>query len=501
MPVFISSTSVARQHGVYALERKPPSVIRPIGAAVTAMVEQFPWGPDQTPTDVADTNTLIQTFAPFGMSHTGAGYMSALYKSWPFLKVARVTGSTGAAKSTATVNKTGPTAMLTLTLKYNGAAGNSVTATTSAASDGDANHFNLTVTVTSTTGTTTDFIQNLNYSGVGADSTPDLSSCLLLGSITKTAAGVPLLQSWTFAGGSDGTITAADYVGTQGSANRGIALFEGDQTVDFVITGDPGNTFRATVNAGLVAHADYLTDRQAIINGNSGLAQSAAITDVASYRSKRAIYVDVWAYVKNDIDGTDTLVPPAPFFASVAANLSPSTSPAWKSATVKALMSKISKLEVLRGAAAPTGTAAGICTLIKELQGGFTFEAAVNTNYPIDPSTGSYKRTRMGHYMAKSITQSLRESVDAPNVPSVQNDEIQAVKQFLDQLVRNKDVDPFNLPHLYAAGMDDVTSFNSFASQQAGQFTLPFTATVSADQSFIFLSMNYGETAVVTASI
>lgn len=501
MPVFVTSTSQARTHGVYAMERRPPSTITPIGSATTAIVEQFPWGPDQVPTEVDDPKAFIDTFAPYGMSHTGVGYLSVLNKSWPVLKVVRVTGATGAAKATATLNKTGPTPILTLTLKYNGVAGNSVTAVTTAATDGDPNHFNLMVSVSSASGVTTDSIENLNYSGTGSDSTPDLSGCFLLGSIVKVAAGAPILGTVTFTGGSDGTITSADYVGTQGAANKGIALFEGDPSIDFCITADPGNSFRAAVNAGLSAHADYMTDRQAIINGNSGQTLASVTTDVASYRSLRTVYVDVWAYVRDDVDGTERIVPPAPFFASVAANLSPSTSPAWKSSVVKAMMSKISRLEVLRGAAAATNTNNGVCTLIQEQTGGYTFEAAVNTYNAVDRSRGTFKRTRMGHYLAKSMVQSLRESVDAPSVLLVWQDEISAVQDFLDGLVRNSKTDPINLPHLVAAQIDDVNAFNTSSSIAAGQFFIPFSAQVSPDQSFIFLSMNYGESVTVQATL
>ncbi len=500
MPLFVTSSSQAKQHGVYAFERQPPAVIRPQGSAVVAIVEQFPWGPDQTPTEVSDPRAFIDMFAPWGTSHTGAGYLSVMGKSWPTLKVVRVMGS-GAAAATATVNKTGPTAMLTLTLKYKGVLGNSVTATTSAASDGDANHFNLTVSITGSSGTTTDFLENLNYSGVGADSTPNLTNCYLLGSIVKVVSGVPIIGSSTFTGGADGTIDATTYVGTQGTANQGVALFEGDPTVDFVITADPGNAIRDAVNTGLVAHADYMTDRMAFINGDSGQTLANVATDVAAFRSIRCCYIDVWAYVRDDVDGTERIVPPAPFAASVAASLSPSTSFAWKGSAVRALLNKIVRLEVLRGASAATNTENGVCTLIQETQGGFTFEAAVNTYAPINPAKRTYKRTRMGHYMAKSITAALREYVDAPNVSTIQQDEINAVQDFGEQLVRNSKTDPINLAHLSAFGIDDVASFNSSTTLAAGEFWLPFSAQTSPDQEKIFLSMNFGETVSVAASL
>lgn len=502
MPVFVTSTSQAKKHGVYAFERRPPSVIRAQGAAVSAVVEQFPWGPHQTPTEIDGMKDFIDKFAPYGMDHTGAGYLAVQGKSWPTLKVARVLGSDSVAAScTINYDDGGPQPLLTLTLKYRGTAGNSVTATTSAASDGDANHFNLTVSVTGASGTTTDFIENLNYSGTGDDSTPDLTRALLLGSITKLDDGVPIVGTTSFTSGANGTITSASYVGTQGAANQGVALFEGDSTVDFVLTADPGNSLRDAVNTGLVAHADYMADRMAFINGDSGQDLAAVATDVASYRSIRACYFDVWAYTRDDVDGTERITPPAPWAASLAASLSPSTSFAWKGSVPRAFLNKITRLEVLRGQSASTNTDNGVCTLIAEDSGGFTFEAAVNTYAPVNPAKRTYKRTRMGHYMAKAITQSLRESVDAPNVPAVQQDEIIAVKDFLDQLVRNRDTDPINLPHLMAAGVEDVDSFNSAFTLAAGEFWLPFSAQISSDQEKIFLSMNYGETVTVSAGL
>lgn len=500
MPVFVDSPSQAKRHAVYAIERNPPTVIQAQNVAVVGIVEQFPWGPDEAIYQVGSVKDFMDTFAPPGMSHTGEGYMTVIGKAWPILKIVRVTG-TGAAAATATINKTGPTAMLTLTLKYKGAAGNVVTATTSAASDGDANHFNLTVSVTGASGTTSDIIQNLNYSGTGADSTPDLTGTKLLGSITKLASGVPIVGTVTFAGGADGTVASTDYVGTQGAVDKGVALFEGDKTIDFVLTGDPGNTLRAAVNAGLVAHADFMTDRIAFINGNSGMSLAAVQTDVASYRSLRACYIDVWAYQRDDVDGTERLVAPAPFAASLAANLSPSTSFSWKASKAKKYLSSISRLEASRGDGAYTNELAGICTLQKEDLGGYTFESAVVTNAPLNPAKKKYKRTRMGHYMAKAVVGSLRESVDSPNVPFNQQDEVNAVSEFVDTLKRNAKTDPNNLPHLLDGGIDDLKAFNAQSDLDAGQFTIPVSAKISSDQERIFISMNFGESVRVTANL
>lgn len=498
--LFLTSTSAATRHAVYAIERSAPATIQATGATQVAFVEQFPWGPDGEIYTVTSVRDFIEKFAPGGMSRTGAGYLSVIGKAWPVLKIVRVLG-TGAAAATATLSDAVPTQILTLTLLYKGVAGNSVTWTVSDATDGDANHFNLEVSISTTLGTTTDKFENLNYSATGTQSTPSFTTTKLLGGITKVATGRPANGTGSFTTGSDGTVAPTDYVGTQGAADKGVALFEADKGIDLVLTGDPGNTLRAAVNAGLKAHADYMTDRIAFINGNSGMTSSAAITDVASYRSVRVCYIDCWAYQADDVDATLQLVPPAPFAASVAANLSPSTSFSWKSSTVQRLLSSVSKLETARGDAAYTQELAGICTLQKEDNGGYSFECAVNTYAPTDPSKKSYKRTRMAHYIAKAVVSSLREFVDSPNVAFNQQDEVNAVDTFLDGLKKNAKTNPNALPHIVDYSVRTLSDFNTQASIDAGEFTIPADIKISSDQSKIFFSIKISETVTVNATL
>lgn len=497
--LFVTSTSAATRHAVYAIERNPPATIRATGAAIAAIVEQFPWGPEgiYQPTSMKD---FIDNYAPGGMTRTGAGYMNVIGKAWPILKVVRVLG-TGAAAATASLPDVVPTNIVKVDLKYKGAAGNSVTWAVQTATDADANHFDLVVTVTSASGTTQDIFKNLNYSGTGDDSAPSFANTKLVGAITKLNAGRPLNGTGSFATGSDGTITSPNYVGTQGGADQGIALLETDKNIDFVFVGDPGNSLRAAVNAGLAAHADYTTDRMSFINGNSGMSVSAAQTDVGSYRSLRVCYIDCWAYQRDDVDGTERLVAPAPFAVSTAANLSPSTSFSWKSITAQRMMSSITRLETARGDAAYTNELAGICTLQREDNGGFTFEAAVVTAAPLDPSKRKYKRTRMAHYIAKAVVGSLREFVDSPNVAFNQQDEVNAVQDFLDTLKKNASTDPNNLPHIVDFGIRPLADFNAQSDIDNGQFTIPADIKISSDQEKIFFSMQIGETVKVSVDL
>ena len=500
MAVFVTSTSQARRHGVYAIERMPPATVRATGTGTAVLIDQLPWGPAQTLTYPGDVGTMINTFAPPGFVRTGQGYLALIRKSFPRIGIVRVLGSSAVAAFAHLPDIT-PTNIVKVTLKYPGTSGNVVTWQVSAADDGNSNHFNLTVSITGVTGTTTDIVHNLNYSGTGADSVPDLSQALLIGSILKEAAGRPINASGTFGSGTDGTIDATSYVGTAGANDKGVALLEGDSSVDHVFTGDPGNTLRAAVNAGLMAHADLMTDRVVYINGNSGITASAAQTDVASYRSTRVVYCYPWCYINDDSTGAKTLVPSAPFAASVASNLSPSTSIAWKSDEVQALLAGVVDLEFQIGDNAATNSDQGIVTMITEPTGGTTFESGVVTIAPSNPAKRNLTRTRMGHYIARSVVNSLRPYTDSPNVLSNQQDEVEAVDTFMAGLKANVKLDANHLPHVVDYSIDDLRAANSASSIAQGQFFIPLSAQTSSAQEKIFLLFQYGETVSVSTQL
>lgn len=494
--LFISSESNARRHAVYAIQRTPPLTIRAAGTGIAMLVEQFPWGPSQTVFRSSGTKQTIDTFAPPGFSHTNAGYYALTQKSFAELRVLRVTAASGTVAATIVVNKTGPTALITVTLSSVGTAGNSVVGTTSAATDGDANHFDLTVTITGASGTTTDIIRNLNVSGTGADVIPTAGalalSTKLIASIAKNSAGLPLLASFTATSGADGTVAATDYVGTAGTGDKGLAKTEGQTDVRHVFYGDPGNTFRAACNTGMKVHVDNQSRRLGYISGNSGLSSAATVTDVASYRSQYLYYVDCWAYINDDVDATRTLVCPASYAASVASQLSPSTSIAWKSPEVIAMLGSIVGLEFDRGDQIPNQTDAGIVTLILEENGGYTFEADVLTIAPTSPSLANGTRSKMAIHIASAYTSSIRSMVDAPNVALNQQPLIDLLDSLLDGLKRQASLDPNHNPYIKDYSIDDIDAFNSDVDIQAGKFTVPASIQTGASMEKIFFSMNIG---------
>jgi hypothetical protein len=491
-PVFVASVSAARRHGVYALERATPPSIRAIGTGVCALCAQLPWGPDQVLVTPSGLKDLYDTIAPAGMDRTWSGYLSLIRKAWPTIKYVRVLGPTAAAAQCAL----GANVALVVA-RSKGSSGNSLLATVSNASDGDPNHFDLAVSVAGASGVTTDSAKNLNLSGTGLDSVVDTKRSLLIGRVQKTASGRPPNGTYAFSGGVDGVLNAGAYTGAQGAADRGLALFETDGSIRKVFTDDPGNAMRAAVNGALRAHAESLGDRVAFLNGPQGQSLSDVKTDVSNYRSVRAVYVDPWPYVLDDVDGTKRLVPPAPFAASVAAQLSPSTSIAWKDPKVIAMLGGIVDLEVDRGQGAADNTDQGVATLIREENGGYSLEAGVLTVAPLDPSRRNLTRTQTGDYIAVSFQRSVRAMVDAPNVPLNQDALVLALEVFMDGMKKAAKTDPNNRPHVLDYAIPPLATVNSDSDTENGNLFLPLDAKTSPAAERIFLSIQFGENARV----
>ncbi|HEU4728387.1 MAG TPA: hypothetical protein VFT22_10870 [Kofleriaceae bacterium] len=495
-PVFVTTTTQPR-HGVFAIEQVSPAVIVPTGSDVACELGQFAWGPANVLTTPVSIKDLTNTVAPPGVDHANSAYLGLIRKGWPTIKFVRVVAST-AVVATANLPNAVPTQIVRVDLKYPGIAGNSMTWTVSSASDGNALHFKLTVTATGPSGTTTDVVDNLNYSGTGADSIPVLTNALLIGAITKLVNGTPIAGTGSFASGTTPAVISSDYVGTQGNGDKGTALLEGDSTIRHFFYDDMGSSLRAAVNAGGQAHAVYMGDRVAYLNGIAGQTLAAVATDVANYRSDRVMYLDPWVNILDDVNGTKRLVPSASFAASVAARLSVSTSIAWKGAEVQQMLAGINSLEADRGQGAGSNTSNGAATFIKETSGGFTIEADVMTQFPVDVTHGYLTRRRVTDFIAISFVSSTRGFVDAPNVPDNQQNIVNALEIFMKAMKRAKDQDPNHNPHVVDYQIGNLNAANTQADIQNGKFSIPLDVTDSAGMRQIFLGINSGESVVVT---
>jgi len=497
---FVSNQAAARRHDVYAYERQQSAVVRASGTGIAALVGQFPWGPDASVQNPGSLRDLVNLFAPDGAPRTGSGYLSLIRKAWPTLKVVRVVG-TGAAIAACPIPAVTP--KLTVNAAYKGVLGNSIVATVSDPTSGNVAKFKLTLTLTSATGTTSEIFDEIDATTTTIP--PSTAGKTLAGVITAGAAGRPVNGTYTFSGGSDGTVASSDYIGTAGSGDKGIARLEGDKSIRHVFVDDCGSSLRAAVNAGLLAHKTLTGDRVVYINGNSGLTKTATATDRANYSNDGAVYCAPWAYITDDVDGTTRLVPPSSFFASVASQLVPSTSIAWKSSVVGDMLAGIVGLETDFGPGVADLTDAGVACLINEVDStgqpnGRRIEAGVVTTAASDPTRKSLTRTRMGQYIANAFMASIRSSVDAPNVPVLQGDIVNALFAFMSDLKRNaSNSDVVNLPHVLDFAILSLSAYNTQASLDAGNFVVPLDVKTSSAMERIFLGIRFGETVTITS--
>lgn len=488
MPLFVSSPP--NRTGVFAQERPLPASITPVGTGTAVIVGQFPWGPSEVLTYPSMIGQAYQQFAPAGMDHTNSAYLSIIRKAWPRLGIIRAKDPNAVAATAAILQSA--TTVLNVTAIASGSQGNSIVLTIAAASDGNSNHFNFTATVSGASGSTVEVYPNCNISGVGADVLPNLANSVLLASVTKATSGIPGTGNTTMSGGTDGTISSTHYVGTPGAGNFGFALCENDATIDHLFTDDPGNTLRSAINNGLFAHVVLTSNKIGYVNGNSGQSAASAQTDVANYRDVRMVYVDPWAYILDDINGTQRLAPSSCWAASVAAQIPPSLDIGYRAQSQVNMMAGIVQLEVDRGSSAGTNTQAGISTLIYAPNGGVSFEAGVNTS-AISGET-DLTRSRMGIYIGKSVTQAWQPFVNAPNVEFFQQDLVNSLDIFLDVLKKQATINPAAAPYIVDYQILDPNAVNTDASIANGDYTVAANIQTGSSMRRIFLGLAYGPT-------
>ena len=484
-------------HGVFAQSVPPPSSIQAVGTGNSIILGQFPWGPSEALTYPGSFGSFGMMFNPPGFVRTNSAWLSVIRKAWPSLGAVRVTASSGEVSATLAISSVTPHVLLNLVAKYPGAAGNSLVGTVAPASDGNANHFNLTVSITSASGTTQELYPNIDCNTSVTSAFLNITNSTLIASYAQTTfTGAPVVGLTNFSTGADGAVVAANYVGTPGANDQGMSLLEGDPTINFVFTDDSGNSLRATVLAGLSAHIQLLTDRMGCFYGPSGQTATAAQADVASYRSIQGMYVDPWFEIYDDTTGALQNVPGVSWAASVCAQIPASLSPAW--AQNAGLLSGMAMLEQNRGAFRAQNTASGIMTGIKTPSGNFKFEAGVNTS--LVSGQNLVTRTRMGIFIAESTVNAWQPYVDGPNVPFFQQDLINSLDQFLGQLRANQSINPAILNYIVNYAILPPASANTASSIAGGAYTVPATIQTGSDMSQIMLQMTFGPSNIVSAS-
>lgn len=292
--------------GIYIDEINPPGKVTNLGSAVVALVGAFQMGP-YDPTTIGSSKQLLSTFGQGNYK----GFKCLNGKTFTNLVVTRVAGtSKKAAFATLKDGGTTPADSVTVTAKYEGVYGNTMTAKCLTATSGTVGEFNILVTY----GTTTELFENLTLAALPV--TGDLAVISLFTGATKTPA---INQTVTLTQGSDGTVTTADYV-------TALEKLEGYDGITLVISDNPTED----INLALIAHCNKMGDRVPILALPQGTTKTAAIAAIANLRSAgdRGILVWPWLYQYNMYTNKTELSNPSAWAASLICQIPEEWDPA-----------------------------------------------------------------------------------------------------------------------------------------------------------------------------
>jgi len=509
MVQFVTSLGEARQlPGVYALEVDPPAPLSAPGLDWVGFVGAFAWGPEG-PTVIDSTQQYLNTFAPGGLGTSATGYRALARTVQARLKIVRALASDAAAASMVLQTAT-PTSIWTVTAKYAGALGGSVTVVISAADDAVSTHFNATVTL----GTEVEVYRNLSAI-TGRISTPDISASKILGVFAAVSAnvsgatrpvngtyvlGVTSTNTTSRVAGTDGTLEAEDYTGTAGAGNHGIAKFEGDADVTILCVDDCGSSMRVAVNTALVAHCAAEGAKDCIITGDSGGSPSAAMSDIATnasaYRSERVTYLANWVNVR-DAAGALQINPPCAFVAGALAHMPRHLGSHWKDERNARYYRGIVSLEWSTGRAnAILMRNLGVDYLVPTQGGSFAPKNGITTS--LTAGQTAIARRRLADFIARGVTAGQESYEGGPIDPVTRSEQLSRVKGFLQPMkdaAKQGEAATTEVIDDYA-----VSTLSSAEELAAGVHRIGVRVKSFATQDFIVFVLSVGPSVTITES-
>lgn len=333
-----------------------------------------------------------------------------------------------------------------------GAWGNLVGWKTQAATDGNPDHFNLVISYLAGGAT----YQNIDMSE-GNDTSAqvlgdDAGNIVVL---TKLANGVPSSTgSGTLSGGSDGSIADSDFT----ASGRGLNVAAAAPGVAVVFIAE---RMSAALKAEVATLAAGSSDRMWLIGADSETVSAAtAITDVASYRSDRIVYVYNHVYTLDGATATQVLSRPESWLASVLSQTDVDIHP-----------SDVANLQYTAGAMSLYNQtyqrgdyiafrAAGIAAYQNDQ--GISLVSGVTTS--LTSGLEEITRRRMTDYLQISIANALKSSVYKKNTQTRRLANAGMVNAFLADLENqerivqayNVDIDKLNTPTQRAQGIEKM---------------------------------------------
>lgn len=454
-------------------ETAPPANINGNASNIAILVGRFQRGPSEQLMEVGSTGELRELYGVGGYS----GEKELKNKKFGRLRIVRAV-ATDAVKATKQFLATA-VPIIEFTAKYYGDYGN-----------------NIKVTIAAGTTTGKKYtVQDFNDDAVlpvevydnilVADIVPATFANSRLVDVTVLAtssqpdniAATPLLT------GDDGTPADTDYV-------PALEVLEMEGTGNIVWC----DKSSATVKNALEQHVLAMPDKVAIICAdNSGVDKTAAIADVAGYRSDRMVYCH--PYLSTIVDGAEEIVTPSSWYASVMSQQAPNLDPA--NVDAAEFLAGVTGLEeTLTRADYINLKDNGISAFEFDPQFGYKIKSGVLTTLVAGKT--QVLRRRMADFLTNSIASFLKNYQNKVN-SKAQRDLVKgAIVNFVKRL-ENEGILPSaqdvqeGSPYLV-----DTEALNTDNSIAQGFFKILYKQRIFSSMRYIVLQAEIGEGVLVT---
>jgi len=462
-PFFTSNDlDIVQLEGLYIRERNPPAIVKGVVLNGIGFVGECVRGPVDKVVEITSEARFKEVFGGRDKTANGTGG-TLLGKVWqsllnkPFGKLYVVRAAAAAAVKASfdweTAAGGAGTAVLRIAAANVGTWGNDVMFKVANATDGVANHFNLTIRYLG---------NDIEYKNLSVDTGEDNLASKVgtndgrLIDLTKLASGRPVntsagvdgadssgfvnlgetVASFVSVAGTDGSIADTDFTGT----GKGLELLSNYKGVAVLAVAE---RMSATIKAKVLTLSATAVDRMYLIGPDSEtVTVSSAKTDAATYRSDRIIYCYNHSYTQDPDVGTELLVRPEPWMASILSQVDVDIHPGEED--TKKYTAGIIRLynEALARQDYIDLKAAGICAMEKDE--GFAFVSGVTTS--LTSGKTEITRRRMTDYIQLSLAAELKFSVKKKNTQTRRLANAAMIKSFLNQLKKEERiVDSFSV--------------------------------------------------------
>lgn len=426
-PMFTSNPAeYTRLEQLYITERTPPGAITGRFLGVVGIGGVCVRGPIGKVVEITSPARFIEVFGErdYGSGGTYLGEVHKALLNKPFGKVCVVRALAAAAAIASfdweTTAGGGGTAVLRIAAANPGLWGNDVSFKVEAASDGNGNHFNLTIRYLGRTYLLKDCSTHTGEDNLATKVASVWDEDAALVTLTKLASGRPVntaagidgadadayvnlgetVAAFASVAGTEGAIADSDFTAT-GKVLDLLANYKG---IGIVMVAGRSN---AAIKAGVLTKAAASSDRLFLVCPDAeSTSQASAITEAGTLRSDRVVYCFDHTYTMDPSTAAQIIVEPHSWMASILSQNDVDIHPGEEDTKTQTAGIRRLYNESLAREDYASLRAAGICALEKDDLGGFLFVSGVTTS--LTSGKTEITRRRMADFLQLSAADRLR---------------------------------------------------------------------------------------------